>query len=46
MLLEVKLKENQKTEEQWNLKECYWWPNWRRKGGGEKKVEKSSSRIR
>jgi hypothetical protein len=46
MLLEVKLKENQKTEEQWNLKECCWWPNWRRKGAGKKKGEKSSSRIR
>jgi hypothetical protein len=22
----------QKTEEQWNLKECCWCPNWRRKG--------------
>jgi hypothetical protein len=44
MLLEVKLKENQKTEEQWNLKECCWWPNWRRKEG--EKGDKSSSRIR
>lgn len=37
MLLEVKLNENQKTEEQWNLKECCWWPNWRKKGEGKKK---------
>lgn len=32
LLLEKLISLPQKTEEQWNLKECCWWPNWRRKG--------------
>ncbi len=45
MLLEVKLKENQKTEEQCNLKECCWWPNWRKKGEGKEKKKERKAQV-